>query len=298
MEPTTPAHRAPGPTRTERDTMGPVEVPADRYWGAQTQRSLQHFRIGGERFPREMIRAFGLLKKACALVNRDLGLLPGDKARAIVEAADEVIAGRLDDHFPLVVWQTGSGTQTNMNANEVIANRATELLGGAPGARLVHPNDDVNRSQSSNDAFPTAMHLAAVEQLRGRLFPAVERLRATLARKSDAYRDVVKIGRTHLQDAVPLTLGQEISGWVEPARSRPRAPRGGDAPPPRAGHRRHRGRDRSERPAGLRRGRGEADRGADGPPVRPGGEPLRGPGGARRAGGRPRRAQDDGGRRS
>ena len=214
MEPTTPAHRAPGPTRTERDTMGPVEVPADRYWGAQTQRSLQYFRIGGERFPREMIRAFGLLKKACALVNRDLGLLPGDKARAIVEAADEVIAGRLDDHFPLVVWQTGSGTQTNMNANEVIANRATELLGGAPGARLVHPNDDVNRSQSSNDAFPTAMHLAAVEQLRDRLFPAVERLRATLARKSDAYRDVVKIGRTHLQDAVPLTLGQEISGWV------------------------------------------------------------------------------------
>jgi fumarate hydratase class II len=214
MEPITPDPRPPGPTRTERDTMGPVEVPADRYWGAQTERSLRHFRIGGERFPREMIRAFGVLKKACALVNRELGLLPEDKARAIVRAADEVIEGRLDEHFPLVVWQTGSGTQTNMNANEVIANRATELLGGALGSRLVHPNDDVNRSQSSNDTFPTAMHLAAVEEMRGRLFPAVRRLRDTLARKADAYRDVVKIGRTHLQDAVPLTLGQEISGWA------------------------------------------------------------------------------------
>src|SRR6185503_13755164 len=214
MEPTARDRARPGPTRTERDTMGPIEVPADRYWGAQTQRSLQHFRIGSDRFPREMIRAFGILKKACALVNRDLGLLPDDKARAIVAAADEVIDGRLDDHFPLVVWQTGSGTQTNMNVNEVIANRATELLGGTLGQRLVHPNDDVNRSQSSNDTFPTAMHIAAVEQLRDRLFPAVRRLRATLAAKSAAYQDVVKIGRTHLQDAVPLTLGQEISGWV------------------------------------------------------------------------------------
>src|SRR5262245_22854033 len=214
MKPTTPERHAPGPTRTERDTMGPVEVPADRYWGAQTQRSLHHFRIGGERFPREMIRAFGILKKACALVNRDLGLLPEDKARAIVEAADEVIAGRLDDHFPLVVWQTGSGTQTNMNANEVIANRAAEILGEPLGSRRVHPNDDVNRSQSSNDTFPTAMHIAAVEQLRDRLFPAIRRLRDTLAGKAEANRDVVKIGRTHLQDAVPLTLGQEISGWV------------------------------------------------------------------------------------
>ena len=214
MEPTARDRARPGPTRTERDTMGPIEVPADRYWGAQTQRSLHHFRIGSERFPREMIRAFGILKKACALVNRDLGLLPDDRVRAIVAAADEVIDGRLDDHFPLVVWQTGSGTQTNMNVNEVIANRATELLGGTLGKRLVHPNDDVNRSQSSNDTFPTAMHIAAVEQLRGRLFPAVRRLRATLAAKADAYQDVVKIGRTHLQDAVPLTLGQEISGWV------------------------------------------------------------------------------------
>ena len=214
MEPIPPDRRLPGPTRTERDSMGPVEVPADRYWGAQTQRSLHHFRIGLERFPREMIRAFGILKKACALVNKDLGLLPEDKARAIAQAADEVIDGRLDDHFPLAIWQTGSGTQTNMNANEVIANRATEILGGALGSRLVHPNDDVNRSQSSNDTFPTAMHIATVEQLRARLFPAVRRLRDTLARKVEANRDVVKIGRTHLQDAVPLTLGQEISGWV------------------------------------------------------------------------------------
>jgi fumarate hydratase class II len=195
--------------------MGAIEVPADRYWGAQTQRSLEQFRIGGERFSREMIRAFGLLKKACALVNRQLGLLPEDVARAIVQAADEVIGGALDDHFPLVVWQTGSGTQTNMNANEVIANRAIELLGGRLGSKKpVHPNDDVNKSQSSNDTFPTAMHVAVVEQIRGRLIPAVRRLRDTLNGKAGAFADVVKIGRTHLQDAVPLTLGQEISGWV------------------------------------------------------------------------------------
>lgn len=201
--------------RIETDTMGPIEVPADRYWGAQTQRSLQHFRIGGDRFPRELIRAFGVLKKACALVNGDLGLLPAEKVRAIVQAADEVIAGTLDDHFPLVVWQTGSGTQTNMNVNEVIANRAIELLGGQLGSKKpIHPNDDVNKSQSSNDTFPTAMHIATVEQLRGRLFPAVRRLRDTLDAKAQAFAEIVKIGRTHLQDAVPLTLGQEISGWV------------------------------------------------------------------------------------
>ena len=195
--------------------MGALEVPADRYWGAQTQRSLEQFRIGGERFSREMIRAFGLLKKACALVNRQLGLLPEDVARAIVQAADEVIGGALDDHFPLVVWQTGSGTQTNMNANEVIANRAIELLGGRLGSKKpVHPNDDVNKSQSSNDTFPTAMHVAVVEQIRARLIPAARRLRDTLNGKARAFADVVKIGRTHLQDAVPLTLGQEISGWV------------------------------------------------------------------------------------
>ncbi len=202
-------------TRTETDSMGAVEVPADRYWGAQTQRSLDHFRIGGEHFPRELIRAFGILKKAAALVNRDLGLLPPDKARAIIQAAEEVIEGKLDENFPLVVWQTGSGTQTNMNANEVIANRAIELLGGRRGSKTpVHPNDDVNRCQSSNDTFPTAMHIAAVEQIRGRLIPAVARLRDTLADKSREFAGLVKIGRTHLQDAVPLTLGQEISGWV------------------------------------------------------------------------------------
>jgi fumarate hydratase class II len=202
-------------TRTETDTMGAVEVPADRYWGAQTQRSLEHFRIGTERMPRELIRAFGLLKKACALVNRDLGLLSPEKADAIVRAADEVIAGTLDDHFPLVVWQTGSGTQTNMNVNEVIANRAIELLGGRLGSKKpVHPNDDVNRSQSSNDTFPTAMHVAAVDQLRGHLLPAVRALRDALEAKAHAFAGVVKIGRTHLQDAVPLTLGQEVSGWV------------------------------------------------------------------------------------
>jgi len=202
-------------TRTEKDTMGTIEVPADRYWGAQTQRSLEHFRIGDDRFPREIIRALGVLKKACALVNRELGLLPEDKTRAIVAAADEVIEGRLDAHFPLSVWQTGSGTQTNMNANEVIANRAIEILGGRLGSHQpVHPNDDVNRSQSSNDTFPTAMHIAAVEQIEGRLVPAVTSLRDTLEAKSRAFADIVKIGRTHLQDAVPLTLGQEISGWA------------------------------------------------------------------------------------
>ena len=202
-------------TRRETDTLGAIEVAADRYWGAQTQRSLEHFRIGGDRFPREMIRAFGLLKKACALVNGDLGLLPAEKAGAVVRAAEEVIAGELDAHFPLVVWQTGSGTQTNMNANEVIANRAIELLGGQLGSKKpIHPNDDVNLSQSSNDTFPAAMHIAAVEQIRGRLLPALQRLRDTLEGKARAFADIVKIGRTHLQDAVPLTLGQEISGWV------------------------------------------------------------------------------------
>ena len=202
-------------TRIESDAMGQVSVPADRYWGAQTQRSLHHFRIGDERFSRELIRAFGILKKACAIVNRDRGALPPDKAKAIIQAAEEVIAGSLDEHFPLSVWQTGSGTQTNMNANEVIANRAIEILGGQMGSKApVHPNDDVNKSQSSNDTFPTAMHIAAVEQIRHRLIPAVSALRATLDRKAQEFRAIVKIGRTHLQDAVPMTLGQEISGWV------------------------------------------------------------------------------------
>ena len=202
------------PTRIETETMGTVEVPADRYWGAQTQRSLQHFRIGDDHFPREMIWAFGILKKACALVNRDLGHLQADKAAAIVRAADEVIQGKLDEHFPLVVWQTGSGTQTNMNANEVIANRAIELLGGKRGDKSVHPNDHVNRGQSSNDVIPTALHLAALDQLVHHLIPSLDELRTALEKKALEFRDVLKIGRTHLQDATPIRLGQEFSGYA------------------------------------------------------------------------------------
>lgn len=202
-------------TRIETDSMGAVEVPADRYWGAQTQRSLHHFSIGEDRMPVEVIRAFGVLKKACALVNAELGKLPPEKAELIVRAADEVVEGKLDDHFPLFVWQTGSGTQTNMNANEVIANRAIELAGGELGSkRPIHPNDDVNMSQSSNDTFPTAMHIAAARMVVERLLPSVRALRDALARKAEEFADIVKIGRTHLQDAVPLTLGQEFSGYV------------------------------------------------------------------------------------
>ena len=202
-------------TRTETDSMGEIEVPADRYYGAQTQRSLIHFNIGFDTMPREMIRALGILKKAAALVNQDLGKLSGEKARLIAEAADEVIEGRLDEHFPLRVWQTGSGTQTNMNANEVISNRAIERAGGVLGSKKpIHPNDDVNMSQSSNDTFPTAMHIAAAEQMNA-LIPEVERLRASIEEKAAEFADVVKIGRTHLQDATPLTVGQEFSGWAE-----------------------------------------------------------------------------------
>jgi len=202
--------------RIESDTMGNVEVPADRYWGAQTGRSLINFKIGGERFPREMIRALGIVKKACALANRELGVLDEEKARLIVAAADEVIDGRLDDHFPLVVWQTGSGTQSNMNANEVIANRAIEMAGGELGSKKpIHPNDDVNRSQSSNDVFPTAMHVAAAVDMNERLIPALELLRDTLAAQAERFAAVTKIGRTHLMDATPLTLGQEFSGYAQ-----------------------------------------------------------------------------------
>ena len=204
-----------GETRTETDSMGPIEVPADRYWGAQTQRSLHHFSIGEDRMPVEIVRAFGILKKACALVNLELERLPKDKADVVVAAADEVIEGKLDSHFPLFVWQTGSGTQSNMNANEVISNRAIELAGGELGSKKpIHPNDDVNMSQSSNDTFPTAMHIAAATMVAQRLEPAVRELREALARKTGEFADIVKIGRTHLQDAVPLTLGQEFSGYV------------------------------------------------------------------------------------
>ncbi len=202
-------------TRIEHDTFGPIEVPADKLWGAQTQRSLQNFDISGERQAPELIRALAKVKRASAVVNRGLGLQDQAKTEAIVAAADEVIGGLHADEFPLVVWQTGSGTQTNMNVNEVLANRASELLGGERGeGRLVHPNDDVNRSQSSNDVFPTAMHVAAVQALQERLLPPLRALRTTLQQKAEAFDDIVKIGRTHLQDATPLTLGQEISGWV------------------------------------------------------------------------------------
>jgi fumarate hydratase class II len=203
------------PNRIEKDTFGPIEVPADRLWGAQTQRSLLNFAISGERQPRELIRALAQVKRSSAVVNHLMGLLAQDKASAIVAAADEVLAGRHDEEFPLVVWQTGSGTQTNMNVNEVLANRASELLGGQRGeGRLVHPNDDVNMSQSSNDVFPTAMHVAAVDAIRNRLMPPLMKLKATLAAKSEEFKDIVKIGRTHLQDATPLTLGQEFSGYA------------------------------------------------------------------------------------
>jgi fumarate hydratase class II len=200
--------------RIETDSMGEVEVAADKYWGAQTQRSLIHFNIGDDVMPREMIRALGVLKKAAALVNRDLGKLEEEKTELIVKAADEVIAGGLDEHFPLKIWQTGSGTQTNMNANEVISNRAIEIAGGVMGSKQpVHPNDDVNMSQSSNDTFPTAMYIAAAERMSA-LIPEVQRVHDAIDAKAKEYADVVKIGRTHLQDATPLTVGQEMSGWA------------------------------------------------------------------------------------
>ncbi len=212
------AKASPAPSahaRIESDSMGKIEVPNDRYYGAQTARSLIHFNIGTDVMPPELIRAFGILKKAAALVNHDLGKLSAEKTKLIVQAADEVIAGKLDEHFPLRIWQTGSGTQTNMNANEVISNRAIEIAGGVMGSKKpIHPNDDVNMSQSSNDTFPTAMHVAAASRVAQDLIPSVERLRDALDAKARQFADVVKIGRTHLMDATPLTVGQEISGWV------------------------------------------------------------------------------------
>lgn len=202
--------------RIETDTMGEVKVPTDKYYGAQTGRSLMNFKIGGEKMPPELIRAFGILKKAAALTNFELGILSEEKAKLISQAADEVISGKLIDHFPLVVWQTGSGTQTNMNVNEVISNRAIEIAGGVIGSKKpVHPNDDVNKAQSSNDTFPTAMHIAAVEEVYGNLIPMVTKLRDALAIKSEEFKNIIKIGRTHLMDATPLTLGQEFSGYVQ-----------------------------------------------------------------------------------
>lgn len=201
-------------SRTETDSMGEIQVPSDKYWGAQTARSLLHFNIGHDKMPREMIRALGVLKKAAAQVNEELGKLPADKRKLIEQASDEVIEGKLDDHFPLRIWQTGSGTQTNMNANEVISNRAIELAGGVMGSKKpIHPNDDVNMSQSSNDTFPTAMYIAAAEGLN-ELIPEIQNLHDAIAAKASEFTDVVKIGRTHLQDATPLTVGQEMSGWA------------------------------------------------------------------------------------
>ena len=203
-------------TRIEKDTMGEIEVPLDAYWGAQTQRSVQNFKIGEEKMPYEITRAFSYLKKAVALVNKDLGKLDAKKADAIAQAADDMLAGKRDGNDPLVGWQTGAGTQSNMNDNEVLANRATEILGGDfRKEKLVHPNDDVNKSQSSNDTYPTALHVAAVIAVEEQLLPAIAKLKATLQVKSEEFANIVKIGRTHLQDATPLTLGQEISGWVE-----------------------------------------------------------------------------------
>ncbi|HZW38430.1 MAG TPA: class II fumarate hydratase [Ignavibacteriaceae bacterium] len=202
--------------RTETDSMGEIAVPVNKYYGAQTARSLKNFKIGGETFPPELIRAFGILKKAAAMVNKDLGLLPADKAGLIIKAAEEVIDGKLNEHFPLVVWQTGSGTQTNMNVNEVISNRAIEMTGGTMGSKKpIHPNDDVNKAQSSNDTFPAAMHIAAVEEVHRRLIPMVTKLRDALQKKSEEFKNIIKIGRTHLMDATPLTLGQEFSGYVQ-----------------------------------------------------------------------------------
>ena len=202
--------------RIETDSMGEIKVPVDKYYGAQTARSLQHFKIGGERMPRELIRAMGIVKKAAALVNMELGFLPKEKGDLILRAADEVIEGKLHEHFPLVIWQTGSGTQTNMNTNEVISNRAIEMNGGEMGSKKpIHPNDDVNKAQSSNDTFPTAMHIAAVEEIHRRLIPMITQLRDTLAEKSNQFKDILKIGRTHLMDATPLTLGQEFSGYSQ-----------------------------------------------------------------------------------
>ncbi len=200
--------------RVERDTMGEIRVPEAQEWGAQTQRSLENFKIGTEKMPIEVIRAFAVLKKGAALANRDLGVLEAEKAGVIAEVCDEIIAGKFDDEFPLVVWQTGSGTQSNMNVNEVIARVATRKLKEQGSETTIHPNDDVNKSQSSNDTYPTAMHLAAKTVLLESLFPAIDALHATLDEKANAFADIVKIGRTHLQDATPITLGQEISGWV------------------------------------------------------------------------------------
>ena len=255
--------------RLERDSFGDIAVPASAYWGAQTQRSLENFPIGGQRMPIQVIHALARVKRAAAQVNAAKGLIKPDIARAIVTAADEVIDGKLDDQFPLVVWQTGSGTQSNMNVNEVIANRANERLGGPRGAKQpVHPNDHVNYGQSSNDCFPTAIHIAGALALSNKLLPSVWRLHAALDAKSKAFDKIVKIGRTHLQDATPVTLGQEFSGLCRASGLRRRAAGKGSARSAGAGAGRHGGRHRPQYGGGLRRGGRRRYRGADGPAFR------------------------------
>ena len=243
--------------RTEKDTMGDVRVPADVYWGAQTQRSLENFKIGGQKMPLEVIHAFAVLKKAAALTNAELGVLPQDKADIIAQVCDEILTGQHDDQFPLVVWQTGSGTQSNMNVNEVVSNRAIELLGGEIGSQTpVHPNDDVNKSQSSNDTFPTAMSIAAYTAIVEGTLPGVRVLQKTLADKAEAFgNEIVKIGRTHLMDATPLTLGQELSGYAAQLTKSVRSRRKYPAAPRRTRPRRDGGRDRPKRARGLCRTR-------------------------------------------
>ena len=247
-------------TRNEKDTMGEIAVPSEAYWGAQTQRSLKYFQAGAGRdtMHRELIKAFGILKKAAAMANVELKLLDKEKGDLIIQVADEVISGKLDDHFPLVHWQTGSGTQTNMNVNEVISNRAIEISGGVMGSKNpIHPNDDVNKAQSSNDTFPTAMHIAAVEVLAG-LVEALKDLKKNLDEKATAYAKVIKIGRTHLMDAVPLSLGQEISGWAQMVDNGLQAHRHQPAPTLRAGLGRHGGWHRTEHTSRVRlQGRGQ-----------------------------------------
>ena len=271
--------------REEFDSMGKVKVPADRYWGAQTQRSLQHFSIGDDRMPKAVYHAYGYVKKACALVNHEAGRLPEWKAAAIVRAADETISGKLDDNYPLYVWQTGSGTQSNMNVNEVISNRAIQLLGGVLGTQHpVGPNDDVNMGQSSNDTFPTAMHIAAVFALDEQLLPKVRELGETIERKAESWMDVVKIGRTHLEDAVPLTVGQEWYGLGGTDPRRYRRHRGEPRRALRAGGGRHRGRHRPQRARRLRQGRRGEDRRTDRQALRHRAQQVHRPGLARRHG--------------
>ena len=272
---------AAGKVRAETDTFGAVEVAADKYWGAQAQRSLGNFKIGWEKQPKSIVRALGIVKRASAEVNMDLGRLDPQLGKAIVAAAQEVIDGKLDEHFPLVVWQTGSGTQSNMNANEVISNRAIEMLGGVMGSKKpVHPNDHVNMSQSSNDTYPTAMHIACAEEIHHRLLPALRHLHQALDAKAKAWAHIVKIGRTHTQDATPITLGQEFSGYAAQVENGIRRVAIDPAGPDAAGARRHRRRHRAQRPERLCREGGGAHRPDHRPALHQRAQQVRGAGGA------------------